>query len=108
MNTIFTNSFTTFSFFLILGALIVYLILKFDKLQRNKMSGILAQTRDVQPLFVAKAINHKLKAIKPELNADSRRDIAKQLDELVAAYDTGRVSLPEYCHKLNSLLAMVA
>jgi hypothetical protein len=108
MNAIFSNSITTFFFFLLIGTVIVYFILKYDKRQRSKMSTILAQTRDVQPLFVAKAINHKLKAIKPELNTDSRRDIAKQLDELVAAYDSGRLSLPEYCHKLNSLLAMVA
>ena len=108
MEAIFSSSIATFFFFLILGSVIVYCILKFDKQQRIKMNTIMAQTRDVQPLFMAKAINHKLKVIKPELNADKRRDIAKQLDELVAAYDRGQVTLPDYCHKLNSLLAQVA
>nr|WP_294943749.1 hypothetical protein [uncultured Mucilaginibacter sp.] len=108
MEAIFTSSIATFFFFLFIGSVIVYFILKFDKQQRNKMNTILAQTRDVQPLFMAKSINHKLKAIKPELNTDVRRDIAKQLDELVAAYDRGQVTLPDYCHKLNSLLAQVA
>jgi hypothetical protein len=107
MDVILSNS-MMFFFFLLLGTTIVYFILKYDKIQRTKMNGILAQSRDVQPLFMAKAINHKLKAIKPELNADNRRHIAQQLDELVAAYDRGQVSLPEYCNRLNNLLSMVA
>lgn len=98
----------TFLFFLVIGSLIVYFILKYDKLQRTRMNAILAKTRDVKPLFMNKAMSNKLRLIKPELNLDSRRDIAKQLDELVVAYEKGQVSLPEYCSKLNHLLAMVA
>ncbi|RFZ85599.1 hypothetical protein DYU05_08380 [Mucilaginibacter terrenus] len=86
----------------------MYFILQYDKQQRNKMKKILTQTQDVQPLFMAKAINNKIKKIKPELNAADRTDIAKQLDELVENYDRGRISLPDYCHKLNDLLSMVA
>lgn len=108
MEAIFSSSLFTFFFFLVVGSVIVYFILKYDKQQRHKMSKLVAETRNVQPLLMAKAINHKLKSIKPELNSDSRRDIAKQLDELVAAYDRGQVTLPDYCHKLNSLLSMVA
>lgn len=108
MSALLSSSTGIFFFFLLLGSTIVYFILKYDKTQRTKIDNILAQTRDVKPLFMAKAINHKLRAIKPELNSDSRRHIAKQLDELVAAYDRGQVSLPEYCNKLNNLLSMVA
>ena len=72
------------------------------------MSAILAKTRDVKPLLMNKSMNYKLRMIKPELNQESRRDISKQLDELVDAYDKGHISLPEYCSKLNRLLAMVA
>ncbi|OOQ59261.1 hypothetical protein [Mucilaginibacter pedocola] len=108
MDALFSNSTGIFFFFLLLGSTIVYFILRYDKTQRTKMNGILAQTQDVKPLLMAKAINHKLKAIKPQLNHENRRDIAKQLDDLVAAYDRGQVSLPEYCTRLNNLLAMVA
>lgn len=108
METVFSSSITTFVFFLIAGSIIVYFILKYDKQQRSKMNKILAQTRDVQPLFMAKSVSTKLRAIKPELNNESRRAIAKQLDELVEAYDKGQVSLPDYCNRLNRLLTMVA
>jgi len=108
MVTLDHSSVFTFLFFLVIGSVIVYFILKYDKQQRSKMDAILAQTRDVQPLFLAKAASTKLKAIKPELNSDERQAIAQQLDELVAAYDKGQVTLPEYCNRLNRLLAMVA
>ncbi|AMR33858.1 hypothetical protein A0256_21650 [Mucilaginibacter sp. PAMC 26640] len=98
----------TFIFFLLIGSLIVYFILKFDKLQRNKMKSILSKTRDVKPLLMTKAVSQKLRTIKPELNHESRSDISKQLDELVEAFDKGQVTLPEYCSRLNRLLTMVA
>lgn len=107
MQTLFSSA-ATFTFFLVVGSVIVYFILKYDKLQRGKMNAILAKTRDVKPLLRDKAISHKLKVLKPELDTEARKDIAKQLDALVEAYDKGQVSLPDYCSKLNRLLAMVA
>jgi len=72
------------------------------------MSAILIKTRDVKPLLMTKAISQKLRTIKPELNSESHSDVSKQLDELVEAFDKGHVSLPEYCSRLNRLLAAVA
>lgn len=108
MDGITNSSMITFFFFLVAGTIIVYFILKYDKQQRAKMRKILASTQDVQPLFMAKAANAKIRAIKPELNTRERQAIAKQLDELVAAYDKGEISLPDYCNRLNRLLSMVA
>ncbi|MBD1394513.1 hypothetical protein [Mucilaginibacter glaciei] len=102
---------TTFSF-LVIGSIIVFLILKFDKLQRRKMQIMMTGTKDVQPLFMQKAAVHKLTAIKSNSvsveNSQVRMKVAKQIDELVEGYDKGEIALPEYCSRLNRLLAQVA
>lgn len=111
MDTIFTSTFFTFVSFAVIGSVIVYLILLFDKKQRRKLKTILSQTGDVQPLFMQRAANDKLHTIKKicETDAAKARSLAtRQLDELVAEYDSGKLSLPDYCNRLNRLLATVA
>ena len=108
-----TSSLITFFSFLVVGSVIVYLILRFDKLQRRKMNILLTGAKDVQPLFMQKAAIQKLTTLKSAANEgaddkEMRQKIAKQLDELVTDYDKGRVTLPDYCKRLNRLLAQVA
>jgi hypothetical protein len=105
------SSLITFFSFLIVGSVIVYLILRFDKLQRRKMNILLTGAKDVQPLFMQRAAIQKLTSLKAANEGDDkemRQKIAKQLDELVTDYDKGRVTLPDYCKRLNRLLAQVA
>ena len=111
METIFSSSFFTFIFFAVIGGAVVYLILLFDKKQRQKLNTILSKTEDVQPLFMKRAADQKLTSIKKicENDTASVRSLAsKQLDELVAEYNSGKITLPDYCNRLSSLLAMVA
>lgn len=95
---------------MVVGSIIVFLILKFDKIQRRKMNIMLTGTKDVQPLLMQKAAIHKLTAIKCAESTPSkvRLKVAKQLDELVEGYDKGQISLPDYCARLNRLLAQMA
>ncbi|QHS56159.1 hypothetical protein GWR56_11650 [Mucilaginibacter sp. 14171R-50] len=110
MNEFFTASTANFFYFLIAGSIIVYLILKFDKRNRKKLNKVLLQAQDVQPLYLKKSVEHKLNALKASQgNGQTTRSIVeKELDELVAEYDKGLISLPDYCHRLNRLLAMTA
>jgi len=107
-----TSSLITFLSFLIVGSVMVYLILRFDKLQRRKMHILLTGAKDVQPLFMQRAAIQKLTMLKPinegDYDKEMRKRVAKQLDELVTDYDKGRVSLPDYCKRLNRLLLQVA
>ncbi|MET3980824.1 hypothetical protein ABIB62_003428 [Mucilaginibacter sp. UYP25] len=110
MNELFTTSTANFFYFLVIGSVLVYLILKFDKQNRKKRNKILVQAKDVQPMYMRKAAQQKVNNIKTALSDEKidRRMVEKQLDELVKEYDQGHISLPDYCNKLNQLLAMTA
>ncbi|MGY4537684.1 hypothetical protein ACVW0P_002103 [Mucilaginibacter sp. UYNi724] len=110
MNELFTTSTANFFYFLVIGSVLVYLILKFDKQNRKKRNKILVQAKDVQPMYMRKAAQQKVNNIKIALSDEKidRRMVEKQLDELVKEYDQGHISLPDYCNKLNQLLAMTA
>jgi hypothetical protein len=111
MGVIFSSTLLTFILFTVIGSLIVYLILVFDKKQRAKLNTILSKTNDVQPLFMKRAANQKVNTIKQicEDDAAAARHLAsKQLDELVAEFNAGKITLPDYCNRLSVLLAMVA
>lgn len=74
--TISTSSLLTFFLFLVVGSVIVYFILKFDKLQRRKMRVILNGIKDVQPLFVQRATVQKLIILKSETEKAEERKYA--------------------------------
>jgi arginase family enzyme len=110
MDAIFTTSTINFFCFLVAGSAIVYLILKFDKANRQKFNKVMLQAKDVQPMLMQKSAQRKLHTLKMAAQ-DKKIDrtlVEKQLDELVADYDKGHISLPDYCNKLNRLLAMTA
>lgn len=112
MDAISTSSILTFLFFLCIGSLIVYFILKFDKLQRRKMQIMLKGTKDVQPLFMRRSAVQKLTTLHATGESAEQKQVrlkvAQQLDILVTEYDKGQVSLPDYCTRLNRLLGQVA
>ncbi|QXV67303.1 hypothetical protein FPZ42_00510 [Mucilaginibacter achroorhodeus] len=110
MNDYFTSPTAIFFYFLVAGSTLVYFILLFDKKNRQKLSKILVEAQGTQPMLMKKAAEHKMRALKAAVN-DRRFDhsqVEKQLDKLVADYDKGLISLPDYCHSLNHLIAMTA
>jgi Sec7-like guanine-nucleotide exchange factor len=95
--------------FAIIGGTIVYLILLFDKKQRQKLNTILSKTKDVQPLFMKRTVDQKFITIKKICENDTTPSLtSQQLDELLAEYNAGKITLPDYCNRLSGLLAMVA
>jgi hypothetical protein len=110
MNEFFTTSTANFFYFMVGGCAIVYLILKFDKANRKKISNVLIDAKDVQPMLMRKAAQQKVQTLKMACNNEKidRAAVEKQLDQLVADYDKGYISLPDYCTRLNRLLAMTA
>jgi hypothetical protein len=110
MNEIFTASTATFFYFLLAGSTIVYLILKFDTNNRQKLSKVLIQARDVEPMYMRKSAQHKVQALKVACNnpKTTHTIVEQQLDELVADFDKGNITLVDYCNRLNRLLAMTA
>ncbi|MES2060933.1 MAG: hypothetical protein V4456_03380 [Bacteroidota bacterium] len=110
MNEFFTTSTASFFYFMVAGSVIVYLILKFDKANRQKLNKVLLEAKDVQPMLMRKSAQRKLHTLKMAAHngKTDRTLVEKQLDELVADYDKGHISLPDYCNKLNRLLAMTA
>jgi hypothetical protein len=95
---------------MVAGSVIVYLILKFDKANRQKINKVLIEAKDVQPMLMRKSAQRKLHTLKiaTQNGKIDRSLVEKQLDELVADYDKGHISLPDYCNKLNRLLTMTA
>lgn len=110
MNDLFTTSTANFFYFLVIGSVLVYLILKFDKQNRKKLDKIIMQAKDVQPMYMRKSARQKVQTLKVAMATQKvdRTAVEKQLDELVKEYDQGHITLPDYCNKLNSLLAMTA
>jgi hypothetical protein len=110
MNDLFTSQTATFFYFLVAGSTLVYYILLFDKKNREKLTKVMIQAKDTQPMMMKKSAEHKVRALKAAVN-DRRfnhSQIEQQLDALVADYDKGLISLPDYCTRLNRLIAMTA
>lgn len=110
MNEIFTTSTVNFFYFMVAGSAIVYLILKFDKANRKKFNKVMVEAKDVEPMLMRKSAQQKVHTLKmaAQNSTTDRSLVEKQLDQLVADYDKGHISLPDYCNKLNRLLAMTA
>jgi hypothetical protein len=110
MNLLLTTSTALFLYVLILGSVIAYLVLKFDRKNRRKVSRLLIQTNSVQPLFIEQAAEDNIQTLTVASTTHKAdfKFVEKQLDELVQEYDHGRITLPEYCNRLNCLLSMTA
>jgi hypothetical protein len=111
MHNVFTSSPENFVYFFIAGVLIVYLILKYDSRRRRDITNILQRAHGVQPLIMKKHVDQKLKAFKAVCNYNkgmAHSPVAKQVNEIITAYKTGHIRLPEYCNQIERLLDDVA
>src|ERR1700712_3078058 len=59
-----------FFFFLIAGVTIIVMILKFDKKQAVKINTVLRENRSIPPMFLLKATEQKIEALKAVLRFD--------------------------------------
>jgi len=111
MIELFSTPLSIFTTFLVSGVAVMIFILQFDKRQRRKLNGIMAQAEGVQPILMRRSAVQKLHELKEICETDpqkTRSIVAYQLEELVAEYDKGNISLTDYCNQLNRLLGMVA
>src|ERR1700760_3685054 len=102
-----------FYLFLLVGALIVYMIIQYDKQNKKKVDDILRANKNVPPLFMLRSAEQKVNAIKAVINspnasftdhAESKKEIAKQLQKLVDDYKSREIPLATYYAKLGALL----
>lgn len=97
-----------FYFFLVIGSVIVYLILRFDKQQRRKQKMLLKQTSDVQPLLLMQSLGQKLRRLNEALAQNvAKNEINAQLKKITADYNCGRITIQVYNSRLNELLQRV-
>lgn len=105
-------------FYLFLGAgiCIVLLIIIYDIRNKKKVDDILRSNRNVPPLFMLRSAELKIAAIRSALNIpdygdteteQSKQNLVKQLDKLIAGYKSREIPLTAYYAKLGSLLISV-
>lgn len=110
---------------LILAPTALFLILKFDTKQNRKVSKVLKDTKHIEPLFLMRSTEHKLKELNTklygnitliangkhsgriEMNEAVRQMITSQLSKLVSDYNSGSLTLKEYNCKLSEMLQSV-
>ena len=109
-----------FFYFLAIGAIIVFLILRFDKKQRRKVKKVLKETKNVQPLFLLKSTEEKLSVLNSilyghvtravngvnriNLDESARQMLSAQLGNLIQDYNCGKITLKAYHSELKGLL----
>ena len=105
-----------FYLFLIVGVIIVFMILQYDKQSRKKVDLILRANKNVPPLFMLRSAELKVNAIKSAINAaddsipeinEAKATISRQLDKLIKDYKNREIALAAYYAKLGSLLISV-
>lgn len=112
-NLIFSSVMNYFYLFLAAGAIIVYLIIRYDAHNKRKVSAILRANKNVPPLFMLRSAEIKVSAIKAVVNnhaynnADieiAKYEISRQLDKLMADYKNREIPLATYYAKIGALL----
>ena len=105
-----------FYLFLGAGSFIVLMIIIYDIKNRKKVNDILRANKNVPPLFMLRSAELKIAAIRSALNIPDYGDVEteqtkdnllKQLDKLVAGYKGREMALTAYYAKLGSLLISV-
>jgi hypothetical protein len=105
-----------FYLFLGAGSFIVLMIIIYDIKNRKKVNDILRANKNVPPLFMLRSAELKIAAIRSALNIPDYGDVEteqtkdnllKQLDKLVAGYKCREMPLTAYYAKLGSLLISV-
>ena len=114
----------TIIYFLAFSVVTMGLILQFDKKQSIRLNKILRETRDVQPLFLMRSAEEKLRNLNVSLygnmitgsdvqgsrvyiNESIRQLATARLSETVNSYHAGEIQLKEYNTRLNEITAMV-
>jgi|GEM_PF-726854 len=105
-----------FYLFLGAGSFIVLLIIMYDIRNKKKVDEILRHNKNVPPLFMLRSAELKIAAIRSALNIpdygdteteQSKENLIKQLDKLIAGYKNREMPLTAYYAKLGSLLISV-
>jgi len=111
-------------YFLTFSVVTMGLILQFDKKQNIRLNRILKETRDVQPLFLMRSAEEKLRNLNVSLygsipigsdvytngvylNEGVRHLASSRLTETVNSYQAGEIQLKEYNTRLSEITAMV-
>ncbi|MHB8208572.1 hypothetical protein [Mucilaginibacter sp.] len=110
---------------LILAPTALFLILKFDTKQSGKVRKILKDTHNIEPLFLMRATEQKLKELNTQLygnialiangahsgriniNEGVRQMLTSQLSKLTGDYNSGELNLKEYHSKLSEMIQTV-
>jgi len=114
-------------YFIVLGIAAAFLLLVFDTQQRYKLTQILNQAGNVQPLFMLKSAEQKLNTLNTllygdivltkegttitrgriNINESARQIIASQLNIITNNYRAARITLRNFHAQLNELLATI-
>jgi len=112
-------------YFFVGTSALMFMIMMFDVQQRRRVNKILKNTRDVQPLFLLRSTEEKLRQLntilygnmptgingvpsgRVTMNEGARQLMASQLGKLVSDYNARQVSLKFYNNKLGEMLQMV-
>jgi hypothetical protein len=110
---------------LILAPTALFLILKFDTKQNRKIKKVLKDTHNIQPLFLMRAAEQKLKELNTQLygnitliangapsgriniNEGARQMLISQLSKLTSNYNLGELNLKEYNNKLSEMIQTI-
>ena len=110
---------------LILAPTALFLILKFDTKQNRKIKKVLKDTHNIEPLFLMRATEQKLKELHTQLygnitlrangthsgriniNEGARQMLTTQLNKLTSDYNSSELSLKEYNSKLSEMIQTV-
>lgn len=103
--------------FLVIGALIIFLIVRYKKQNTQNVNDILRANRNVPPLFMLRSAELKLNAIKSALNGpamlvpemdQTRTELLSDLYKIVDGYKNREITLAVYYTKLGALLITVS
>jgi len=104
----------------------MFFILKFDTHQSKRMRKLYKENEDLQPLFLQRSAEQKLKTLHTKLNGymtpgahdtmgyplngsnNRKQAVANQLNELIADYNNGEINIKNYNTRLNELISMVS
>ena len=98
--------------FVIAAIIAAIILVAFNKQQENKMSNHL-YTDDVKQLYQLTTAEYKINALENQqqfnkannVTGSKTPDIARELDQLTAAYESGEIPLNELNSKLDYLLS---
>jgi hypothetical protein len=102
--------------FLIAGSILIYLIARYEKKNKNEVEDILRANKNVPPLFMLRSAELKVNAIKATLNNPAiammagEHEVAKmqkEFESLMNGYKDREITLAAYYTKLGALLITV-